>query len=196
MNQPLALSAGNALEVGEAIDFLKNGYRHPRLEEVILSLGSEMLVLGDLAGEVKAARQMLIQVLESGAAAEHFARMVVMQGGPVDLLDSPQKYLTAAPVVRDLVAQVNGYVEYMDTRAIGLSIVALGGGRRQAEDVIDHRVGLSGFRLVGGAVNKGDPLVTIHAADETAWSLAAEKLRQAIVLGRKVDALPAVYELI
>jgi thymidine phosphorylase len=55
---------------------------------------------------------------------------------------------------------------------------------------------LSGFRLVGGAVNKGDPLVTIHAADETAWSLAAEKLRQAIVLGRKVDALPAVYELI
>jgi len=196
MNQPLARNAGNALEVGEAIGFLRDEYRHSRLEDVVLALGSEMLLLGGLVGKPDAARQKLNQVLESGLAAEHFARMVAMQGGPVDLMDSPQKHLTAAPVVRDLVAPVRGCIEYMDTRAIGLSIVNLGGGRRHAGDVIDHRVGLSDFCLVGDMVNKGDPLVRIHAADEMAWQTAAEKLLDTIVIGRKMDALPAIYELI
>ncbi len=82
----------------------------------------------------------------------------------------------------------------MDTRAIGLSIIGLGGGRRRVEDIIDHRVGLSDFCLVGEKVNKGGPLLTIHAADESAWQIAAEILVDAIVIGRKIDALPAVYE--
>jgi thymidine phosphorylase len=194
MNQPLARNAGNGLEMGEAIEFLKGENRHPRLEEVILSLGDELLLLGGLATEPNAGRGMMNKVLDTGQAAEHFARMVRMQGGPADLLDSPARYLPAAPVVRDLEAATDGYIEFMDTRAIGLSIVGLGGGRRRVEDIIDHRVGLSGFCLVGGSVNRGDPLVTIHAADETAWRAAAEKLFHAIVIGRKTDALPAIYE--
>ena len=196
MNQPLARTAGNALEVREAIDFLKGDSRHPRLEEVVLSLGSEMLLLGGLVDKPKVARAMLNNVLESGMAAEHYARMVSMQGGPVDLMESPQKYLAAAPVVHDLAAPVNGFIEFMDTRAIGLAIVGLGGGRRHAGAAIDHRVGLSGFCLVGDRVNVGDPLVTIHAADEPAWQVAAKTLLGAIIIGRKTDALPAVYELI
>ena len=196
MNQPLARTAGNALEVGEAVDFLRGDSRHPRLEEVVLSLGAEMLLLGGLAGTQKIARLKLTEALESGLAAEHFARMVAMQGGPVDLVDSAQDYLTTAPVVRDLPATTGGCIEFVDTRKIGLTIVGLGGGRRQAGDSIDHRVGLSGFCLVGDTVNKGDPLLTIHAADDMAWLAAATKLLDAIVVGRKTDALPAVYELI
>jgi len=196
MNQPLACNAGNALEVGEAISFLRDDNRQPRLEDVVLSLGSEMLLLAGLADKPQVARQKLTAVLESGLAAERFARMVAMQGGPADLMDSPQKYLAPAPVVRDLAATTNGCIEFMDTREIGLSIVGLGGGRRQAGDAIDHRVGLSGFRLVGDSINRGDPLLTIHAADEVAWQAAAEKLLDAIVVGRKTDSLPAVYELI
>lgn len=195
MNQPLAWSAGNALEVSEAIGFLKNVYRNPRLEDVILSLGSEMLQLGGLADKPERARYMLNGVLDSGLAAEHFARMVAMQGGPVDFLEFPQKHLVAAPVVRDLPAPADGCIEYMDTRAIGLVVVSLGGGRRHAGDIIDHRVGLSGFRLVGDMVSRGDALLTIHAADEISWCSAAEKLLAAIVIGRKTDVLPAVYEL-
>ena len=196
MNQPLARNAGNALEVFEAIGFLKNEYRHPRLEDVVLSLGSEMLVLGSLAESAKTARPMLVEVLESGLAAEHFERMVNMQGGPSDLLDSPMKYLVAAPVVRDFEAPDTGFIEFMDTRAIGLSIIGLGGGRKQTGDIIDHRVGLSGFCLVGDEVSQGDPLVTIHAPDEESWQAVAAKLSDAIVVGRKTDALPAVYELV
>ncbi len=199
MNQPLARSAGNALEMLEAIEFLRGGYRQPRLEEVILSLSTEMLLLGGLVENQEKARFMLNAVIESGMAAESFSRMVSMQGGPHDLVDHPSKYLSSAPVVRALIAPVDGYIEFMDTRAIGLSIVTLGGGRKHVDDIIDHRVGLSGFCLVGDAVNKGDPLVTIHAADETAWQTAAEALLEAIIVGRAKDTLPewtlpAVYE--
>jgi thymidine phosphorylase len=194
MNQPLARNAGNALEIMETVEFLSGGYRQPRLEDVILSLGSEMLLLGGLAENPKIARFMLNRVIETGMAAECFARMVSMQGGPVDLIEHPSKYLPSAPVVRALAASSDGGIDYMDTRAIGLSIVSLGGGRKSVDDILDHRVGLSDFCLVGDTVNKGDPLVTIHAADETAWQSAAEVLTHAIVIGRAMDALPAVYE--
>jgi len=194
MNQPLARNAGNALEIAEAVEFLRGGFRQPRLEDVIMSLGSEMLMLGGLAQNLKSARFMLNRVVENGMAAESFARMVSMQGGPTDFVEQPAKYLEPAPVVRPLTAPVDGCVEFMETRAIGLSIVTLGGGRKRAEDNIDHRVGLSDFCLVGDRVKLGDPLVTIHAADDAAWETAADMLSEAIVIGRRKDALPAVYE--
>ncbi|MGA9575742.1 MAG: thymidine phosphorylase, partial [Lysobacterales bacterium] len=194
MNQPLARHAGNALEIAETVEYLKGGYRQPRLEDVIMSLGSEMMLLGGLAENVGSARKMLNRSIETGMAAERFARMVSMQGGPADLIDQPAKYLARAPVVRALAASSDGCVEYMDTRAIGLSVVTLGGGRRSADDRLDHRVGLSDFRLIGDTVTRGDPLVMIHAADESSWQSAAEILAAAIVLGGTKDALPAVYE--
>lgn len=196
MNQPLAHNAGNTLEVLETIRFLKGDYRHPRLEDVVLSLGAEMLVLGKLAPNQVTARKNLLDALESGRAAQCFARMVAMQGGPDDLLEAPGRYLDQAPVVRDLLAPAGGCIAHMDTRAIGMAIVGLGGGRKRSGDAIDHRVGLSGFCMVGDSVSKGDVLLTIHAADEVAWQLAAEELLAAIIIGRKTDALPAVYELI
>ena len=111
-------------------------------------------------------------------------------------LDLPQKYLAPAPVVRDLPAEFDGWVQLMNARAIGLSVVGLGGGRRNVGDVLDHRVGLSGFCLVGDKISKGDSLLTIHAADEQTWQAAATTLQDAICVGRKTDALPAVYDLI
>ncbi len=157
-------------------------------------LGVKLLSLSRLAENPKKARLMLNSVLDTGQAAEHFARMVSMQGGPSDLLEQPESYLPAAPVVRALTAPRSGCIEYMDTRAIGLCIVGLGGGRRRARDKIDHRVGLSQFCLVGQPVCSGDPLVIIHAADETSWQAAAGELQDAIAIGRFKDSLPAVYE--
>ena len=194
MNEPLARNAGNSLEVFEAIEFLTGGRRHSRLDNVVMSLGSEMLLLGGLAKKTKRACKMLNHVLDKGVAAEHFAKMVHMQGGPHDLLERPYHYLKPAPIVRTLPASEDGCIGYMDTRSIGLAIVGLGGGRRIAADKIDHRVGLSRFRLVGEMVKKGDPLVSIHAADEDSWESAASKLASAIVIGRKKDKLPSVYE--
>jgi thymidine phosphorylase len=194
MNQPLANHAGNSLEVIEAIWFLNDAGRNSRLEDVIMSLGVEMLMLGGLAQNQREARFMLNRVIGTGLAAEHFSRMVHMQGGPGDLLEKPAKYLPCAPVVRDVLARDTGFIEFVDTRAVGMSVVSLGGGRTHIEDSVDHRVGLSGFRLVGEPVDKGDPLVTIHAADESGWKKAADELVDAFVIGHKTDSLPAVYE--
>lgn len=194
MNQPLANNAGNTLEIIEAIEFLSGGHPNPRLEEVVMSLGCEMLMLGGLAVDPKAAGLMLNRVIGTGLAAEHFSRMVHLQGGPGDLLERPSKYLPCAPVVRDVLAPDKGFIEFVDTRAVGLCVVGLGGGRTHIEDTVDHRVGLSGFRLVGEFVDKGDPLVTIHAADEMGWKLAADELIDAFVIGHRTDTLPAVYE--
>ena len=194
MNQPLARNAGNSLEIREAIDFLKNDDRQPRLEQVVFALGREMLLLSGLAEDADEATLLLNTSLESGRAAEHFARMVSMQGGPVDLVEHAGKYMPSAPVVRALGAPRHGYIETMDTRAIGLSIVELGGGRRRAKDTIDHRVGLSRFCLVGQRVSEGDPLLMIHAADESSWKAAAAELLNAITIGDRSDSLPAVYE--
>ncbi len=194
MNQPLAHSAGNALEVYEAIRFLKADYRHARLEDVVLSLCAELMVLGGLAGKTRPARKKLAAVLDNGLAAEHFARMVAMQGGPPDLLERPGKYLATAPVIRALKSPSSGYVAFIDTREVGLCVVQLGGGRQRPGGRIDHRVGLSQLCNVGDPVNKGDPLVLVHASDEATWQAAAETLTAAIAVGRKTDALPTVYE--
>jgi len=196
MNQPLARHAGNALEVGEAIAYLRGDDRQPRVQDVVERLGGEMLILGGLADNLQTAHTKLNDVLDSGLAAEKFARMVTMQGGPADLLDDPQKHLNAAPYVRDLPAPSQGCIRNIDTRAVGLVIVELGGGRKQARDIIDHRVGLSGFRFVGESVQSGDPLLTIHANDEGDWQAAATHLLEAINIGREAAKLPAVYELI
>ena len=194
MNQPLAGSAGNALEIHEAIRFLRADDRNARLEEVVVSLSVELMLLGGLADKAKSARKKLLAVLDNGMAAERFARMVVMQGGPADLLDKPAKYLQAAPLIRTLTSSSSGCIEFIDTRAVGLCVVQLGGGRRRVEDRIDHRVGLTELCKVGDRVSQGDQLGIIHAADEAAWQAAAKMLTAAITVGRKTDALPAVYE--
>jgi thymidine phosphorylase len=194
MNQPLALNVGNALEMQEVISFLKGDERHHRLEEVILALGSELLVLGGLASKVKVARQMLQTALDDGTAAERFSRMVAMQGGPSDLLQNPQNYLETASFIRPMESSAEGCIEFIDTRAVGECVVQLGGGRIHVEDRIDHRVGLSRVCNVGDMVAKDHPLAVIHAANEADWLAAADALVSAITVGRKTDPLPAIYE--
>jgi thymidine phosphorylase len=194
MNQPLALNVGNALEMQEVISFLRGDERHHRLEEVILALGSELLVLGGLASKVKVARQMLQTALDDGTAAERFSRMVAMQSGPSDLLQNPQNYLETAPFIRPLESPAEGCIEFIDTRAVGECVVQLGGGRIHVEDRIDHRVGLSRISNVGDMVAKDQPLAVIHAANEADWLAAADALSSAITVGRKTDPLPAIYE--
>jgi thymidine phosphorylase len=194
MNQPLAHCAGNALEMLEAIRFLRSDYRHDRLEEVVMALGAEMLMMGGLAEKPRLARGQLEAVLDDGQAAERFSSMVVMQGGPADLLEQPEKYLEKAPVTRPFESPTSGCIEFIDTRAIGMCVVELGGGRRRIEDRIDHRVGLSELRDAGETIHQGDPLAVIHAADEAGWQAAAKTLTAAITVGRQKDHLPAVYE--
>ena len=115
MSEPLARSAGNALEVREAVAMLRNESADARLLEVTLALGAEVLTSSRLAPDEAAARQALAASLASGAAAERFARMVASLGGPADFLQRSAAYLPTAPVVRDVPAAASGTVTAIDS---------------------------------------------------------------------------------
>ncbi|MBV8035152.1 thymidine phosphorylase [Roseateles sp.] len=193
MNQILGTDVGNSLEVIETIRYLTGEHREPRLHEVTLALCAEMLVLGNLAADTAAARLKLQAALDSGAAAEKFARMVVALGGPADLMERPGAYLTAAPVVKPVAAPRGGVITTMSTRELGVAIVELGGGRRKAGDAIDMRVGFSDVKPLGTRVAAGEPLALIHAADDAAADRAIASYLAACTLGdADVAATPMV----
>ncbi len=162
MNQPLASAAGNAVEVLNAVHFLR-GKRDARLEEVTLALAAEMLVSTGIAKSVKEGLALSSQALDGGKAAEVFARMVSALGGPADFMDKAERYLPVAPVIVDVSAPQSGFVSTLATRDLGLAVVALGGGRTRPQDSVDHAVGLTDLLPIGAAVNKGDALGKVHA---------------------------------
>jgi thymidine phosphorylase len=188
--------AGNALEVQEALDFLTGrlGPEHdePVQREVTLALGAQLLQLAGLAADEAAARAKLQHSLASGHAAEHFARMVAALGGPSDVLATAA--LPQAPVQRPVPALHDGVVVAMDTRALGLVVVALGGGRVRPGDAVDPRVGLSQLRPRGTALRAGEALAWVHAADEAAADAASTAVQAAITLATHATARPAAVQ--
>jgi thymidine phosphorylase len=189
MDAPLADVAGNALEVRYAIDYLTGARREARMHEVTLALGAEMLVLGNLATSLIDGRQRMERAISSGAAAEAFQRMISALGGPHDLITRPSAHLAAAPVVRELTAPEAGFVSAIDTRAVGIAVVELGGGRARAQDAIDPAVGLTALAGIGAPVGPGRPLAVIHARDEATFARAAARLIEAY--GLAAEAVPA-----
>jgi thymidine phosphorylase len=183
MNQVLGHDVGNALEVREAIDFLAGRRRESRLHAVTSTLAREMLVLGGLALDAAAAAGPVENALTSGAAAERFARMVAALGGPGDLLERPEGHLAAAPVRVPVTPERAGVVTRVDARMIGLVVVALGGGRRHAEDAVDPAVGLADMRGPGDPVGPDRPLAVVHARSKADATDAAAAVRAAMVVG-------------
>ena len=191
MNQSLAPCAGNAIEVRCALDYLTGKHRPARLHEVTLALCAEGLVSAGLAANADEARVKLQACLDSGAAADRFARMVRLLGGPADLIERPDAYLATAPVVVDFVAPASGVVTAFDTRALGMAVVALGGGRLRSDQEIDPAVGLSEIVELGSAVQAGQPLMRIHARSEADAATAAQRLSDALrIEGGGAPTLP------
>jgi thymidine phosphorylase len=123
------------------------------------------------------------EAFHSGAAAERFDRMVAALGGPTDFLDGFEAHLRTTDLVADVTADVSGFVTAIDTRALGLAVVELGGGRRHPADVIDHAVGLDQLAGLGMSVEPDTPLARIHAADEAALAAAEARVRAAYAIG-------------
>ena len=176
MNQVLGDSCGNAVEMIEAVDFLTGQRREPRLLEITRALGAEMLLLGRLAADPADALKCVDAALNSGRALEHFARMVDVLGGPADFTQRTRHYLPGAPVQRPVLASCSGWVTSMDTRGIGLVVIELGGGRRQASDAVDARVGMTQLAPIGQCVEVGDLLAMVHAANVESARLACQNM--------------------
>jgi thymidine phosphorylase len=188
MNEPLASAAGNGLEVLNAVHFLTGAHQDPRLKDVTLALAGEMLASAGLAATPDEGVAKSAAALSSGLAAEVFGRMVVALGGPHDLVDAPAKHLKKAPVLVDLFLARGGYISGWDTRALGVVVLNLGGGRRKTDDKIDHRVGLSSIAPIGTKIDRSTLIAQIHAADDASAEAALAAVSKACRLS---DIAPA-----
>ncbi len=194
MNENLGSTAGNALEVQEAVEFLTNQTREPRLEQVVLALVAEMLLMGDLESDRNAARTKAERALDSGRAAEVFARMVAQLGGPKDFVEGYRRYLPRAPVCRPVHADTRGYLTAVDGRGLGHAVIELGGGRRRTDDELDLSVGFSEVAPIGSEIDAERPLALVHAASADVAERAAGMLRRACAIGPAAPAeRPVVY---
>ncbi|HHP5604454.1 TPA: pyrimidine-nucleoside phosphorylase [Bacillus paranthracis] len=172
MSQPLGFAIGNALEVKEAIDTLK-GEGPEDLTELVLVLGSQMVVLAKKANTLEEAREMLIEVMKNGKATEKFKEFLSNQGGDSSIVDNPEK-MPQAKYVIDVPAKTSGVISNIVADEIGIAAMLLGAGRATKEDEIDLAVGLMLRKKVGDAVKEGEPFVTIYANRENVEDVKAK----------------------
>lgn len=193
MEQPLGSAVGNALEVQEAIATLR-GEGPSDFQELVETVACEMLLIeGSVESRDQAAGR-VGQAIRSGAALAKFAAFVAAQGGDARVVEDPA-LLPAAPVQAAVTAPAAGYVQAIDARAIGLATVALGGGRQKKGDPIDPRVGVMVHAKVGSRVVAGEPLCTIHAADEVSAAAQVPVLLAAYMLAEEpVGRLPIMLD--
>ncbi len=194
MSQCLAHSAGNALEVHEAIRFLRGEPACERLTRVTLALGSNLLLTSGLVGTKQEGEDCLAETLRSGRAAERFGRMVSALGGPADTVECPGKYLPAAPLTQDVYPDHRGFVNEIDVRMLGMAVVGLGGGRTKAGGKLNHSVGLDRVASIGDEVSPERPLAVVHARTDSEWETAAEEVRKAYTLSTERVVAPRAIQ--
>ena len=195
MNEPLADCSGNAVEVRNAVDFLTGAKRQARLAEVVLNFAAHMLVTAGLAKTVPDGLAKAQTALDNGRAAEKFGRMVSGLGGPADFVERAAHYLPVAPLQVPVCAERDGYISAIDTRAVGMSVVALGGGRMRPQDQIDPSVGVTNILPLGSEVKAGDVLALVHAQTQGKADQAVQMVRQAMMLSDSEPQLnPVIYE--
>ena len=180
MDQPLGNAVGNILEVKEAIDTLKgNGPKD--LEELVLTLGSYMVVAAQKANSIEKARAALEQTIIDGTAFETFRQFVLAQGGCEEEVLHPEKLPNAA-YVEEVLCETNGYVGKIQTEEIGRIVLLLGGGRETKESSIDLTVGVVLSKKRGDAVREGDVLAVIHANNHEKLMQAKKRLKEAYLI--------------
>lgn len=191
MSQPLGKAIGNSLEIKEAIDTLK-GNGPEDLNELVLTLGSQMVVLAGKTDSLEEARQMLLGVIADGSALDKFAVFVKNQGGNPEWVKNPD-LLPQAEFTFEVTADKDGVVSEIVADAIGVAAMKLGAGRATKEDEIDLAVGLVLNKKIGDSVKAGESLVTIHA-NKTDVSEVEAMIKENIKIGTDGKAPTLVYK--
>jgi thymidine phosphorylase len=179
MHTVLGRTAGNALEVVEALEVLEGG-GPADLVEVTLALADEMAALAGLDADPAA-------VLASGRPREVFGEMVAAQGGDLSA-DLP-----VAPHVEVVTVDEAGWLGRLDCLSVGIAAWRLGAGRARKEDAVSPSAGVVCLAKPGDAVQAGQPVLELHAEDPALFDAAREALRDAIDV---VDEAPVPQPLI
>jgi pyrimidine-nucleoside phosphorylase len=182
MTEPLGLAIGNSVEVLEAIDTLK-GNGPEDLVEVTLYLGALMLQIAGIETDLESGRERLYRLIESGAALKKFAEMVQQQGGNPDIIER-SSLLPLSCLSEEVVSQEDGYIQSMDTEAIGTASMMLGAGREKMDSTIDYSAGILLRKKVGDPVKKGDVLCSLCTSDEEMIKKTEKLFLQALSYGK------------
>lgn len=191
MDQPLGNAIGNALEVIEAIDTLK-GQGPEDLTELCLTLGSYMLVLGEVANDYDSAYKTLEKIIEDGEGIKKLKELVKIQGGNPDYVDNIELF-KKADIIEPIKIDNEGYVKSINAEDIGIAALTLGAGRETKESEIDTSVGLILHKKIGDYVNKDDNLATIYSNDKNKMKAAIEIVKNAYKFSsQKVEVKPLI----
>jgi len=193
MSQPLGRAIGNALELKEAIDTL-NGQGPEDLTELVLTLGSQMVVLAERANTLEEARQLLNEAIENGSALDKFKTFLENQGGDASVVNSPELLPTAEYQI-DYKAKSSGVVSELIANEIGVASMMLGAGRQTKEDDIDLSVGIVLNKKVGDNVNEGESLLTIHSNRENVDDVI-KKLDESIEIKAQAKTPTLIHKII
>lgn len=193
MSQPLGNAVGNSLELKEAIATLKgNGPKD--LTELVLTLGSQMVVLAEQAASLDEAREMLVDAIKTGKALNKFKTFLSNQGGDDSIVDSPEK-LPSAKYQVEFKAKKDGFITEIIANEIGVASMMLGAGRQTKEDVIDLGVGIVLNKKVGEHVEKGENILTIHTNTKKIDDIL-NKLDNSITIESKGEAPTLIHKII
>ena len=193
MSQPLGRAIGNALELKEAIDTLKG--RGPKdLTELVLTLGSQMVVLAEKASTLEEARELLKKAIQSGSALAKFKTFLSNQGGDASIIDYPER-LPSARYQIQFQAKKDGIITEMIANEIGVASMMLGAGRQTKEDKIDLGVGIVLNKKVGDHVIEGDSILTIHSNKEQVDDIL-DKLNESITIEDKGEVPILIHKII
>ena len=193
MNQPLGQTAGNALEVIESVETLQ-GKGPQDLVDLTVLFAVEMIAhVRDIKDRAALDRQ-LREKLNNGEAFAKFREMVRLQHGDVSAIDDLSK-LPAARIVRPFASTADGFIATANAEAIGRACIVLGAGRKKTEDAVDMAVGVSRIAKIGQKIRTGEPMLMIHANDESKLNEASALLASAFTISpNPVPPSPAVLE--
>ncbi len=193
MNQPLGSKIGNTLEIEETLDLLKgNGPKD--LLELVLELGSRMVVMGQKAADLAEARAKLEQTITDGSALARFKAMIKAQHGDPNVVDD-YSLMPHAKYQIEYPAQKDGVIAKLTADEIGMASMLMGGGRKKADDKLDYAVGIELHKKIGDPVQKGESIMTIWSNRENVDDVK-ELLDQAVAIKEAAQAPVLIHEII
>ena len=194
MNQVLGKSAGHTLEMLECINYIKNESKDSRLENITNKLISSLLMMIYKISKEEAHKK-IDEVITNGSAAEKFEMMVAALGGPKNILSSYEKDLSNNSSQKDIFVQNSGWVEKIHTRELGLTLIELGGGRKQVTDKINYGVGYNNVCSVGDKIDSSRPLLTLYYNKIDDDKKLEDRIKDCFVISEKeITKLPEIYE--
>ena len=196
MNQVLGWNAGHTLEIKECAEYLTNKRKNKRLEKITNELIASVLMMAKKT-EKQESYEKINQVLSNGMAAEKFNKMVHALGGPADFLEKHDSLLQSSSYVGEIKANETGSIHSIETRMLGLTLIELGGGRKQVDDEINYAVGYENVVSVGDNVDTSTPLLRVHASSQSDFDRVKNEIEKCFVISdTKRNNLDTIYQTI